>query len=29
MADIKLFDFQGKVQELKSSGATIEKELHR
>lgn len=27
MADIKLFDFQGKVQELKSSGATIEKEL--
>lgn len=27
MADIKLFNFQGKVEELKSSGATIEKEL--
>lgn len=27
MADIKLFKYQGKVEELKSSGATIEKEL--
>lgn len=27
MADIKIFNYQGKVEELKSSGATIEKEL--